>query len=271
MGILNLTPDSFSDGAQLGSELAGRFFVERDRVLRRAEAMVAEGATILDVGGESTRPGAAPVSTDEELNRVLPVIEVLTDRLDVCLSVDSSSPEVIAASLDAGASLINDVRALAHPEALARVAASKAAVCLMHMQGQPGTMQQAPRYEDVLAEVLDFLRQRVEACEQAGIERDRILVDPGFGFGKSLADNYCLLQRLDRLSELGLPLLVGLSRKSMLGKVTGRPVDERLSAGVAAATLAMQRGARILRSHDVSATMDAIKIFNAFRSAARAN
>lgn len=271
MGILNITPDSFSDGAQLGSELAGRFCVEQDKVLRRAEAMVAEGAIILDVGGESTRPGASEVTADEELNRVLPVIEVLADRLDVCLSVDSSTPEVIAAALEAGATLVNDVRALAHPQALARVAESQAAVCLMHMQGQPGTMQQAPRYEDVLAEVRGFLRERVEACEQAGIGRDRILIDPGFGFGKTIEDNYTLLQRLDNLCDLGLPLLVGLSRKSMLGKITGKPVDQRQCAGVAAATLAMQRGARVLRSHDVSATMDAIKIFNAFRSAARAS
>ena len=253
MGIVNVTPDSFSDG--------GRHLL-RDAAITRAQQLIAEGADILDIGGESTRPGAQTVSIQQELDRVLPVIEGLRG-LAVPLSIDTCKPEVMRSALAAGASMVNDINALQQAEALAAVAVSDAAVCLMHKQGQPQTMQLEPHYHDVLHEVMDFLRTRVAAVEAAGIAVDRILVDPGFGFGKSLAHNLTLLRNLDKFSELGVPLLVGLSRKSMLGKITGQKVDNRLSASLAAALVAVQRGARIVRVHDVRATCDALKIWNA--------
>lgn len=267
MGILNITPDSFSDGSELARVEADSFEVDLDRVLKRAESMITEGARILDVGGESTRPGAMEVSSDQELQRVIPVIESLKSNFDVCLSVDTSSPDVIAEALSAGVNLVNDIRALSRDQAMELVASSDVAVCLMHMQGQPRTMQKEYHYEDVLTEVYEFLAARIEACIAVGIEKDRVLIDPGFGFGKSVAHNFTLLKHLNKFRELDVPLLVGLSRKSMLGAVTGRAVDQRLSASVAAATLALQGGASIIRSHDVAATVDAIKIYCACNEA----
>jgi dihydropteroate synthase len=253
MGIVNVTPDSFSDG--------GRYMV-RDAALSHAHRLIAEGADILDIGGESTRPGAAPVSEQEELDRVIPVIEELADA-GVPVSVDSFKPAVMRAALAAGASMVNDVRALQEPEALAAVAASEAAVCLMHMQGQPQTMQQQPTYIDVVAEVCDFLADRVSAAQVAGISRERIVVDPGFGFGKTLAHNLTLLRGVGRLSALGVPVLAGLSRKSMLGALTGRDAGQRQAASVAAALAAVRQGAHIARVHDVQATVDALKVWMA--------
>lgn len=255
MGVLNVTPDSFSDGGQYNASL--------DDALRRAETMVAEGASFIDVGGESTRPGAAAVSEAEELARVVPVVDALAREFDVVVSVDSSKPRVMLESVGAGAGLLNDVRALQEPGALSAVARLAVPVCLMHMQGQPSTMQKAPQYRSVLEEVLAFLHSRIEACETAGIARSRIIVDPGFGFGKSPEHNLTLLNCLNELQQLGLPILAGLSRKSLLGQITGRPVAERLIASVAAATLAVYRGARIIRAHDVAATMDAVKVAHA--------
>jgi dihydropteroate synthase len=259
MGVLNVTPDSFSDG--------GDFF-GADAALRRAEQMVGEGAAVVDVGGESTRPGAAAVSAADELRRVVPVIEALARRLPVPISVDTSKPEVMRAAADAGATLINDVRALREPGALAAAVALGLPVCLMHMRGEPRTMQEAPSYTDVVAEVAAFLEARVAACRAAGLAEERLIVDPGFGFGKRLAHNLALLARLPELARLGPPLLVGISRKSMLGVLTGRGVDERLPASLAAAVIAAHSGARILRVHDVAATVDALKVVTAVAAAA---
>jgi dihydropteroate synthase len=251
MGVLNVTPDSFSDG--------GRFSAP-DQAVAHALAMAGEGAALLDVGGESTRPGAAPVSTAEELERVIPVIEALLASGAPPVSIDTAKPEVMLAAAEAGAELINDVQALRAPGALEAAAASGCGVCLMHMQGEPRTMQAAPAYDDVVEDVYAFLATRIEACAAAGIGLDRIVVDPGFGFGKSLAHNLSLMRHLDRFMRLGVPVLVGVSRKSMLGAVTGRPVGERLAAGLALATLAVSAGARIIRSHDVAATLDAVRM-----------
>jgi len=252
MGILNVTPDSFSDGGD---------FATREAALRHARRMVAEGADLIDVGGESTRPGAPPVSVAEELARVIPVIEALADELAVPVSVDTSKPEVMRAAVAAGAGLINDVSALRRPGALAAAAALRVPICLMHMQGEPGTMQQDPTYGDVVAEVAAFLAGRLAACEAAGIPRERLLVDPGFGFGKTLAHNLALLRGLPRLALLGVPVLAGLSRKSMIGALLGGvPVGERLHGSVAAAVLAVERGAAIVRVHDVGPTVQALRI-----------
>ena len=251
MGVLNVTPDSFSDG--------GRFYAPGHAVTH-ALAMAGEGAALLDVGGESTRPGAAPASTAVELERVIPVIEALVASGAPPVSIDTTKPEVMLAAAAAGAELINDVRALGAPGALEAAAASGCGVCLMHMQGEPRTMQAAPAYDDVVEEVYAFLATRIEACTAAGIGLERIVVDPGFGFGKLLPHNLSLLRHLDRFTRLGVPVLVGVSRKSMLGAVTGRPVGERLAAGLALATLAVSAGARIIRSHDVAATLDAVRM-----------
>ncbi len=253
MGIVNVTPDSFSDG--------GRHFL-RDAALIHAQQLIEEGANILDIGGESTRPGALPVSVQEELDRVMPVIEGLRGAL-VPVSVDTCKPEVMHAALAAGASMVNDINALQQPEALAAVAASDAAVCLMHMKGSPQDMQEQPQYRDVVREVLQFLRARIAAADAAGIVRERIVADPGFGFGKTLVHNLALLRDLEVFNELGVPVLAGLSRKSMLGAITGQDVGHRVHASVAAALLAVQRGARIVRVHDVRATVDALKIWDA--------
>lgn len=253
MGIVNVTPDSFSDGGRLADAQAA---------IGHALKLQEEGADILDVGGESTRPGAAKVPVADELRRVVPVVEALAGRGCV-VSVDTTKPEVMRAALSAGAAMVNDVMALGAPSALDAVAASDAAVCLMHMQGDPQSMQQAPAYADVVVEVKQFLADRVAACEAAGISRERLVIDPGFGFGKALEHNLALLRHLDRLAELGLPVLAGLSRKSMLGALTGRAVDQREFAGVAAHLAAVARGARLLRVHDVAAMRDALAIWNA--------
>jgi dihydropteroate synthase len=255
MGILNVTPDSFSDGGR---------FASREAALSRARAMAAEGADLIDVGGESTRPGARSVSVQEELDRVIPVIEALAGDLPVPVSVDTSKPEVMRAAVAAGAGLINDVAALRRPGALAAAAALGVPVCLMHMQGEPGTMQRDPAYDDVVGEVAAFLAARVAACEGAGIGRGRLLVDPGFGFGKTLAHNLALLRGLPRLAALGLPVLAGLSRKSMIGALLGGvPVEGRLHGSVAAAVLAVERGAAVVRVHDVGPTVQALRILAA--------
>ncbi len=254
MGVLNVTPDSFSDG--------GRYAASAD-ALARAQAMVAEGAAIIDVGGESTRPGAPPVEVAEELRRVLPVVEALAAALPVPVSIDTSKPEVIRQAVAAGAGLVNDVRALRAPGALEAAADAGVPVCLMHMQGEPGTMQAEPRYQDVVAEVIAFLEQRVAACEGAGIPPARILIDPGFGFGKTVEHNLRLLNRLDRLAATGLPVLVGLSRKSLIGKILDAPVDLRLYGSLAAAVVAVMRGARVVRTHDVRATVEALAVVRA--------
>ena len=225
--------------------------------------MAAEGADILDIGGESTRPGAAAVSLDEEMARVLPIVERLSAEFEVPLSVDTSKPELMHAAVAAGAAMINDVTALRDPGAIAMLADLTVPVCLMHMQGEPRTMQAAPQYEDVVADIIGYLQRRVSACEAGGIARERLLIDPGFGFGKTVEHNLVLLRDLDRFAELDLPVLVGISRKSMLGAVTGRAVDERLAAGVASAVMAVERGARIVRVHDVAETVDALKMWQA--------
>jgi dihydropteroate synthase len=251
MGVLNVTPDSFSDGGR---------FVELRAALAQAERLAGEGAAIIDVGGESTRPGAAPVDVEEELRRVIPVIERLVERLAVPVSVDTSKPAVMRAAIAAGASMVNDVTALRGPGAIEAVAASDVAVCLMHMQGEPRSMQKEPRYTDVLVEVRDFLRGRVACCVEAGIAVSRLVVDPGFGFGKTLEHNLELLRRLPELAADGHPVLTGLSRKSMIGQLTGRTDGERLGGSLALATLAMLAGAKIVRAHDVGPTVDAIRI-----------
>jgi len=259
MGILNVTPDSFSDGGEL-MNTSGH--VVLDKVLKRAESMVRAGAAILDIGGESTRPGAEPVSTDQEISRVMPVVEAVRQNLDTIVSVDTSNPELISLCRDAGVGLINDVRALSRDGAMAAAAASGLPVCLMHMQGTPENMQDNPVYGDVVEEVADYLSGRVAACVEAGIARDRVILDPGFGFGKRLAHNLELLGRLEGLQRLELPLLVGMSRKRMIGMITGRREKDRVQGSVAAAVIGVMNGGRIVRTHDVSETMDALKICN---------
>lgn len=254
MGILNVTPDSFSDGGHFNS---------LDSALHQAERMARDGAALIDIGGESTRPGADDVSVDAELERVIPVIEALRRAVDLPLSVDTSKPEVMTEAARAGAVMINDVLALQQDGAIAAAAESGLAVCLMHMQGRPRTMQQAPHYSDVVKEVAAFLRERVENCVAAGIDRSRIMIDPGFGFGKSHAHNIELLANLRQLQSIELPLLVGLSRKSTLGDITGRDVDERMPASIAAAVIAHLHGARIIRVHDVRETVDALRVCSA--------
>ena len=261
MGILNVTPDSFSDGGQLYQHDR----LDLSALLFKAEAMVEAGASLLDVGGESTRPGAASVSEQQELDRVIPAIEALARKLDVVVSVDTSSPAVMVEAAKVGAGLINDVRALSREGALVAAVATGLPVCLMHMQGQPETMQQTPDYQDVVAEVADFLRQRIRCCVAAGLAADRLLIDPGFGFGKTLPHNLQLLDRLQQLQQLNAPMLVGVSRKSMIGAVLNRPVDERLYGSLAAAVLALTQGAWIVRVHDVAATQDVVAIYQAVR------
>ncbi len=263
MGILNATPDSFSDGGSYYREGC----LALDVALSRAEQMVAQGASIIDVGGESTRPGAAVVSAQEELDRVAPLVEALVSRLGVLVSVDTSTPEVMRESARLGAGMINDVRALLREGALQAAAQTGLPVCLMHMQGQPGSMQQQPSYGDVVGEVKQFLQGRVAACQAAGIAAERLLLDPGFGFGKSLAHNLALLRQLPQLAALGFPLLVGLSRKSMLGQLLGRPVEQRLAGSLALALCSAQAGAHIIRVHDVAETVDTLRVWQALREA----
>jgi dihydropteroate synthase len=256
MGVLNVTADSFSDGGR---------YRDLDAAIAHALRMVEEGAAIIDVGGESTRPGAAPVAVQEELDRVVPLIESLARRLDAVISIDTMKPEVMRAAVVAGAGLINDVMALRSPGALETAAASGAAVCLMHMQGTPRTMQEAPSYHDVTDEVARFLRERAQACEGAGVPAQRICVDPGFGFGKTVEHNLQLLAGLPAITGGAYPVLVGLSRKSMLDRLTGRAVAERLAGSVALATIATLHGARIVRAHDVAAARDAVRVAWAVR------
>lgn len=258
MGILNVTPDSFSDGGR---------FNRLDAALRHAEQMVRAGATFIDVGGESTRPGAAAVSPEEELDRVAPVVDAIARALDVVVSLDTSTPVVMREGAALGAGLINDVRSLTRPGALEAAAVTGLPVCLMHMVGEPTTMQLDPCYDDVVQSVIEFLSQRIEACVQVGITRERVIVDPGFGFAKTLQHNLVLFRRLERLAILQSPILVGVSRKSMIGKVLGKPVDERLMGSIALASLAVAKGARILRVHDVAETVDAVKMIAAIESA----
>ena len=252
MGIVNVTADSFYDGGR----------VDVDAALAHARQMLADGAAIIDVGGESTRPGATPVDEGDELARVVPVVAALA-REGACVSVDTTKPGVMRAAVDAGASMVNDVRALQAPGAIDVAARSDAAVCLMHMQGEPRTMQRAPAYGDVVTEVRAFLLRRARACIEAGIAAARIVVDPGFGFGKSLAHNLDLLRNLGDIAALGFPVLAGVSRKSMIGAITGRDVDTRLAGSIAAALVAAVRGARLLRVHDVRETVDAISTWGA--------
>jgi dihydropteroate synthase len=250
MGVVNITPDSFSDG--------GRFF-RADAAIAQARKLAEEGAHIVDIGGESTRPGSAPVSEHEELDRVMPVLEQLPD---LCVSVDTRRPAVMKAALDAGASMINDIQALQAPGAYDAVRARNCAVCLMHMKGEPATMQQAPHYDDVVGEVKAFLQERVAQAQAAGIARERLVVDPGFGFGKTATHNLIVLKNL-RTMDFGVPLLAGLSRKSTIGRITGRTADERLAGSLAMALLALQGGAKILRVHDVRETKDVVAVWEA--------
>jgi dihydropteroate synthase len=251
MGVLNVTPDSFSDG--------GRYF-DAGRAIEHALRMVEQGAAILDIGGESTRPGAGAVETDDELRRVLPVVRAIAIKVSVPVSVDTSKPEVMRAAVEEGATMINDVRALQTPAALGTVASTRAAVCLMHMKGEPRTMQIEPRYDDVVQEVREFLSRRLDDCVRGGIRRERIVIDPGFGFGKTLQHNLELLNGLPRLTDLGVPVLAGLSRKAMLGTILGKPADQRLHGSLALATVAVLNGARIIRAHDVAETVDVVKV-----------
>jgi dihydropteroate synthase len=257
MGVLNVTPDSFSDGGR---------YVSHGRALEHAEAMIEAGAAIIDVGGESTRPGAGPVSVEEELRRVIPVVEQLGRAGRVVVSVDTSTPQVIRAATAAGATLINDVRGLQRPGALEALVSSDCAVCVMHMQGEPQSMQTRPEYADVVAEVKAFLEARVAACEAAGIGRDRIVIDPGFGFGKTVAHNLALVRQLPELVALGLPVMLGMSRKSTIAVITGRPDAARLGGSLALAVAAVLRGAHIIRAHDVAETVDAVKIAHAVQA-----
>lgn len=252
MGIINVTPDSFSD--------SGRY-ATTEKAIAHAERLIQEGADILDIGGESTRPGSLAVTLEEELHRVIPVVENLSQK-DILISVDTSKPEVMQAAINAGASIINDVNALQVPGAIEVVARSKAMVCLMHMKGKPRSMQDNPQYVDVVSEVKDFLQQRMILARSGGIEYDRIIIDPGFGFGKTLEHNLELFRNLEQFTKMNVPVLVGFSRKSMLGAITGNDVNNRTYASVAAALLAVIKGARILRVHDVKATKDAIKVHN---------
>ena len=256
MGVLNVTPDSFSDGGR---------FNDRDGARRQALALVAEGASIIDVGGESTRPGAEPVPLAEELDRVIPVIEAIRSETAAAISVDTTKPEVMREAVSAGAGMVNDVRALQDDGAIEAVAGLDCAVCLMHMQGQPRTMQEDPSYGDVVDDIVQFLRERLEACETGGIAADRVVLDPGFGFGKTIEHNLEILDRLTEFQSLGRPILAGLSRKSTLGAITGREVDDRMPASIVAAGIAVQNGASIIRAHDVAETVDAIRVVQAVR------
>lgn len=259
MGILNITPDSFSDGGQLYT--GG--LPDLDKILVLADSLVEQGADILDIGGESTRPGAAMITESEELERVKPVIVALRQRFDIPLSIDTSKPEVMRLAAAEGASMINDVRALRHPGALQAAAESQLPVVLMHLRGEPKNMQDDPVYRDVVKDVIGFLVERVSACENAGIDRDRLIIDPGFGFGKTLRHNLDLFQALPELVALGLPVLVGLSRKRMIGDLLDKPAADRVYGSLALAVLAAQTGVSIIRVHDVSATVDALNILAA--------
>jgi len=257
MGVLNVTPDSFSDGGK---------FIKPERAIQHAQKMVAAGAAIIDIGGESTRPGAAEVAVDDELRRVVPVIEALVGEIPVPVSVDTSKPEVMLAAVEAGASMVNDVRALREPGTLEAAVEINVPVCLMHMQGQPRTMQSNPQYNDVVSDIIHFLRQRIDAVLDAGISKENIVLDPGFGFGKTTAHNYTMLREFKRFAELDFPLLAGLSRKSMIAAILDNPVEERMPASVALAVLVAERGANIIRVHDVKETVDGLKMLEAMQN-----
>ncbi|MBE4598825.1 dihydropteroate synthase [Vibrio navarrensis] len=257
MGILNVTPDSFSDGGQ---------FTHLDAALRQVEKLIQAGATIIDIGGESTRPGAPEVSLEEELNRVIPVVKAIRASSDVWISVDTSKAEVMRQAIEAGADLINDIRALQEPGALEIAAKAQVPICLMHMQGQPRSMQHSPNYQDVLREVGEFLRERVKVCEQAGIAKELLILDPGFGFGKTLEHNYHLLAHLESFHQFGLPLLAGMSRKSMIFKLLDKKPADCMVASVTCATIAALKGAQIIRVHDVEETVEAMKIIQMMKN-----
>ena len=251
MGILNITPDSFSDGGKFNS---------LDNALLQAERMIQAGVSIIDIGGESTRPGAPDVSLEEELSRVIPTIKAIRAKFDVWISIDTSKPEVMREAVEAGADLINDVRALQEPGALEAAADANVPVCLMHMKGQPRTMQSTPNYDDVLKDVEDFLTERVESCEAVGISKEQLILDPGFGFGKTIEHNYHLLAHLEKFHSLGLPILAGMSRKSMIYKLLDKVPADCMVASVTCATIAAMKGAQIIRVHDVEDTLEAMKI-----------
>ena len=259
MGVLNVTPDSFSDGGQLLSNEG----LLHDRLLERASQMVADGAAILDIGGESTRPGAAPVSLQEELDRVMGAVQLIVPRLDVILSIDTSTPEVMREAAQAGAGLLNDVRAFSREGAMAAAVASQLPVSLMHMSDEPDRMQEQTEYVDVVTDVKAFLAHRIAACREAGIAKDQMMIDPGFGFGKTVAQNYAMLRRLEEFASFDLPILVGVSRKSMIGAITGRPASERVVPSAVLAVMAAARGASVIRVHDVAETADALAVWQA--------
>ncbi|MBD1573686.1 dihydropteroate synthase [Vibrio sp. S17_S38] len=256
MGILNITPDSFSDGGK---------FNQFDMAMEHAQSMIMAGATIIDVGGESTRPGATEVAPEDELNRVIPLIKAIRANFDVWISLDTYKSSVMAAGIEAGVDLINDIRALQDEGALEIVAKANIPVCIMHMKGQPRTMQQDPQYNDVLQEVCDFLQQRIDLCLASGINKQNIIIDPGFGFGKTVENNYHLLANFKRFHQFGLPVLAGMSRKSMITKLLGKPTSDSMFGSVVCATLAAQQGAQIIRVHDVAATQDALRIIKAIQ------
>ena len=259
MGVLNVTPDSFSDGGQLLSNEG----LLHDRLLERAEQMVADGAAILDIGGESTRPGAAPVSSQEELDRVMGAVQLLVPRLDVILSIDTSTPEVMREAAQAGAGLLNDVRAFSREGAMAAAVATQLPVSLMHMSDEPERMQAQTEYDDVVTDVKAFLAHRIAACREAGIAKHQMMIDPGFGFGKTVTQNYEMLRRLEEFASFDLPILVGVSRKSMIGAITGRPASERVVPSAVLAVMAAARGASVIRVHDVAETADALAVWQA--------
>ncbi|ARD46452.1 dihydropteroate synthase [Colwellia sp. PAMC 21821] len=254
MGILNVTPDSFSDGGK---------FAGFENALEQVQRMISDGATIIDIGGESTRPGAADVSEADELARVIPVLKAIKKRFNIVVSIDTSKAAVMSAAIAAGADIINDVRALQNDGCLTAVANSNIPVCLMHMQGLPRTMQKSPSYDDVITDIIEFFQQRIDACVSAGIARERIIIDPGFGFGKTLEQNFHLLANLSKFNQLDLPILAGLSRKSMIGNLLSRDVEQRLAGSLSTAMLAAQQGAHIIRVHDVQETVDVLKVLKA--------
>ena len=267
MGILNVTPDSFSDGSDLKQSGSPYFSVDLDKALLKAESLVADGANIIDVGGESTRPGSTPVGVNEELQRVIPVIQGIKETLDVCVSVDTSSAVVMMEAVSAGAEIINDVRAFSDSASLEFAAKTNAALCVMHMQGRPASMQKSFHYDDLLGDVSSFLFERIQTLLDAGVSQNRLVIDPGFGFGKSLEHNYQLLKHLAFFQELNLPIMVGISRKSMIGDVINRPAKERIYGSLAATVLALNNGASIIRTHDVSATVDSIRVHSLYQRA----
>lgn len=259
MGILNITPDSFSDGGH---------YLSLSNAVARAKQMVAEGVDIIDIGGESARPGAENiVNAEEELKRIIPVIKALKNEIDTPISVDTYKPEVMQAAIEAGANMINDIYALQKPGALEIISKYKVPVCLMHMKGEPSTMQQKPAYENVIDEINDFFAERIKACENAGIDRHRLILDPGFGFGKTTEHNTILTQQLNQFSKFGLPILFGASRKASIGAILNKPASERLYGSIAVAVMAAIKGAAIIRVHDVAETVDALKVSNAILSA----